>query len=136
MPIPYALRSARFTAPVSATLISAPRTSSDTLEASASPYPTKPRHAQRRRSVTTAARAYVYLTHRFVICPTTRSISLASHFIETNNASLVQHIDVRAKEKISRSHCREIEQGLAAQAASTLTGYSVPCVRHRDKQEQ
>ena len=44
MPIPYALRSARFTARVSATRISAPRTRSEVLEGSASPYPTKPLH--------------------------------------------------------------------------------------------
>src|SRR5215469_13161747 len=44
MPMPYALRNARLTARVSATRISAPRTSGETLEGSASPYPTKPRH--------------------------------------------------------------------------------------------
>src|ERR1035441_2180278 len=42
MPIPYALRKARLTARVSATRISAPRTSEETLDGSASPYPTKP----------------------------------------------------------------------------------------------
>src|SRR5207244_3531675 len=43
MPIPYALRSARLTALVSATRISAPFMSGETLEGSASPSPTKPR---------------------------------------------------------------------------------------------
>src|SRR5208337_159919 len=42
MPMPYALRRARLTARVSATRISAPRTSGETLDGSASPWPTKP----------------------------------------------------------------------------------------------
>src|SRR5437899_13037751 len=42
IPMPYALRRARFTARVSATRISAPWTRADTFEGSASPYPTKP----------------------------------------------------------------------------------------------
>src|SRR6516162_4517669 len=41
-PIPYALRRARLTARVSATRISAPRTTEETFAGSASPYPTKP----------------------------------------------------------------------------------------------
>src|SRR5512142_2009313 len=41
IPIPYALRSARFTARVSAMRISAPRTKWDTFDGSASPKPTK-----------------------------------------------------------------------------------------------
>ena len=41
-PIPYAFRRARLTARVSATRISAPCTSEETFEGSASPYPMKP----------------------------------------------------------------------------------------------
>src|SRR5436190_4541155 len=44
MPTPYAFRNARFTARVSATRISAPYTSGETLDGSASPYPVKPLH--------------------------------------------------------------------------------------------
>src|SRR5437667_7198373 len=43
-PIPYAFRKARLTARVSATRISAPCISGETLEGSASPYPTNPLH--------------------------------------------------------------------------------------------
>src|SRR5205823_10705790 len=44
MPMPYAFRKARLTARVSATRISAPCISGETLEGSASPYPTNPLH--------------------------------------------------------------------------------------------
>src|SRR5207237_10422447 len=44
MPMPYAFRKARLTARVSATRISAPCTSEETLAGSASPYPMKPLH--------------------------------------------------------------------------------------------
>src|SRR6266550_7243681 len=42
IPMPYALRRARFTARVSATRISEPRTTAETFDGSASPYPTNP----------------------------------------------------------------------------------------------
>src|SRR5437660_491142 len=42
IPMPYALRRARFTARVSATRISAPRTTAETFDGSASPKPTNP----------------------------------------------------------------------------------------------
>src|ERR1700688_2346416 len=51
MPIPYALRKARLTARVSATRISAPWTSSETLDGSASPYPTNPSDLPVRKTV-------------------------------------------------------------------------------------
>src|SRR5438309_405973 len=44
MPMPYAFHKARLTARVSATRISAPCISGETLEGSASPYPTNPLH--------------------------------------------------------------------------------------------
>src|SRR5580658_159737 len=56
MPIPYALRRARLTARVSATRISAPWTRKETLEGSASPYPTNPWHV--RDLYTVALNAY------------------------------------------------------------------------------
>src|SRR5512146_124148 len=43
-PMPYALRNARFTARVSATRISAPRTFTETLDGSASPMAENPLH--------------------------------------------------------------------------------------------
>src|ERR1700687_5882171 len=49
--MPYALRRARFTARASATRISAPRTSAETLEGSASPYATNPSDFPARKTV-------------------------------------------------------------------------------------
>src|SRR6266568_7377376 len=51
IPMPYALRKARLTARVSATRISAPRTTAETFEGSASPYPTNPLQAVDRKTV-------------------------------------------------------------------------------------
>src|SRR5205814_10221069 len=55
IPIPYALRSARLTARVSATRISAPWTRYETFDGSASPNPTKPLHVGDLKIVATNA---------------------------------------------------------------------------------
>src|SRR5271165_5507397 len=63
IPMPYALRRARLTARVSATRISAPRTSVETLDGSASPYPTKPREPLDGKTVALRTNRFAPASH-------------------------------------------------------------------------
>src|ERR1700739_627102 len=79
-PIPQALRRARLTARGSATRISAPRTREETLEGSASPYPTKALQGDVRTTALNTQR----LAEISVIC-CSRLVSIPKHFLLCSN---------------------------------------------------
>src|SRR5450755_292239 len=81
MPIPYAFRKARLTARVSATRISAPRTSEETLDGSASPYPTKPEDPLVGKTVALRTNRFAAESHS----ESTASTWMPVHFLRRAN---------------------------------------------------